>query len=136
MYGRAIHNFVSRLFFILFIFFIGPSAVAQKEKKDNYPWISIGEIKTCKSDTFRIQAKVINRYHCPPCPEGVICKPCIGDHVAVVDTDGSSKLQERIFTKNPDEFALEAVFVFTLTFLDKAHPDGGTNLVAFKTLKK
>ena len=136
MYGRATHDFVSLILFILFIFFIGSSAVAQKEKRDNYPWISIGDIKACKSDTFRIQAKVINRYHCPPCPEGAICKPCIGDHVIVVDTDGSSKRQELIFTKNPDGFAQEAVFVFTLTLHNKTHPDGGTNLIAFETLKK
>ena len=110
--------------------------MAQKGKKDNYPWISIGDIKACKSDTFRIQAKVINRYYCPPCPKGVICKPCIGDHVTVVDTDGSSNLQQRIFARNPDEFAMEAVFVFTLTLHNKSHPDSGTNLVAFETLKK
>jgi hypothetical protein len=115
---------------------MGPSALAQKEKRESYPWISIGDINACKSDTFRIQAKVINRYHCPPCPEGVICKPCIGNHITVVDTDGLSKFQERIFTKNPNEFATEAVFVFTLTLHNKAYPDGGTNLVAFETLKK
>ena|SRR6185295_10037809 len=136
MDGRATCIFVARLFLILLIFFISPSARAQKKEKDNYPWISIGDIKACKSDTFRIQAKVVNRYHCPLCPQGAICKPCIGDHLTVVDTDGSSNRQELIFTKNPDEFATEAVFVFTLTLHNKARPESGTDLIAFETLKK
>jgi hypothetical protein len=125
-----------RLLLILVVMFTGPFALAQKEKRDNYPWISIGDIKTCKSDTFRIQAKVVDFYHCPPCPKGAICEPCIGDHVTVVDTDGSSKQRASIFTKNPDEFAKEAVYVFTLTLHDKAYPDSGANLVSFETLKK
>ena len=127
----------SRLFLIiLFVILICPCARAQKVKRDNYPWISIGDIKSCKADTFRIQGKVIDRYHCPPCPEGAPCKPCPGDHLTVVDTDGSSKQQQEIFTKNPDEFAKDAVYVFVLTLRNKAQPDSGTNLIAFEALKK
>lgn len=110
--------------------------MAQKESRDNYPWITIRDIFACRSDTFRIQAKVIDRYHCPPCPKGAACKPCIGDHITVADTDNSSTQTERIFTKNPDDFTKEAVYVFTLRLRNKVHPDSGTDLVGFETLKK
>lgn len=29
---------------------------------------------------------VASIYACPPCPEGAVCKPCIGDHVVLSDT--------------------------------------------------
>ncbi len=113
-------------FFLLSFLCIAHSAMPQKE----YPLISIDEIKTCKSDTFRIKAKVIDRYRCPPCPPGAICKPCIGNHLTVSDGTGPPKQQLIVFTKSPNEFEKDKMYLFVLRLSNKLHPDSGTNLVS------
>lgn len=109
---------------------------AQKLIRTDYPWITIAQIDTCQADTFRIKAQVTEVYHCPPCPPGAQCKPCIGDHLVVKDSDISPGAQTRVFVEKPDQFKNHAVYVFTLTHHNKFHPEFGANLVHAETLKK
>ena len=64
---------------------------------------SIAEINKNSSDTCRIVCFVISIYTCPVCPKGVICKPCIGNHIMVGDSINAVKLF-RVFVPDPSKF--------------------------------
>lgn len=66
---------------------------------------------------FRIVGYVIDVYRCPPCPERMQCKPCLGDHVIVTDNidekDPALIKRLRIFTDKPEQFELKKKYLFT-----------------------
>ena len=59
---------------------------------------------------FKIEGYVIQTYKCPPCPPGMQCKPCLGDHIVVTDDvdekDPAQIKRLRIFTSKPEQFEL------------------------------
>lgn len=42
-----------------------------------------------ESGTYVLEGFIIKRSPCPPCPEGALCKPCMGDHVIISDLPDS-----------------------------------------------
>src|SRR2546428_12935579 len=60
---------------------------------------------------FRIEGYVIQTYKCPPCPAGMQCKPCLGDHIVITDNvdekDPARIKRLRIFTSKPEQFELK-----------------------------
>jgi hypothetical protein len=36
--------------------------------------------------TAELAGYVVEKYACPPCPPGAMCKPCMGDSVPIADT--------------------------------------------------
>ena len=69
-------------------------------------------------EQFRIEGFVFDIYKCPFCPRGMMCKPCLGDHItvtddiAVVDPIGIKRL--RIFTDKPEQFESKKKYQFTV----------------------
>jgi hypothetical protein len=65
---------------------------------------------------FRIEGFVMQVYKCRPCPEGAVCKPCLGDHIVITDNlrekDPALIKRLRIFNKKPDDFAVGKKFSF------------------------
>src|SRR5436190_17151209 len=113
---------------VAFILLAANSGFAQRTPLKEFPWITISQIADCKSDTFLIKAKVVELYTCPPCPPGAICKPCIGNHLTVEDTDAAEPLRSLVFVKSTEEFKKDGVYIFTLVLQNKSHPDFGSNL--------
>src|SRR5438093_85205 len=60
---------------------------------------------------FRIEGYVLDIYKCPPCPPGVMCKPCIPDNLVITDAADPKDLSKinrlRIFTDKPEQFELK-----------------------------
>lgn len=73
---------------------------------------------------FRIEGFVIDISKCPPCPPGAVCKPCLGDHLVATDRlDDKDPLRRlRIFTANPDQFAINKSYVFTVKVRGRKQP--------------
>jgi hypothetical protein len=41
--------------------------------------------KQAGKGTYEVEGYVIKAYHCPPCPPGAMCKPCMRDNVVLSD---------------------------------------------------
>jgi hypothetical protein len=119
---------------LVILLLVSTTAIAQKGSR--IPWITISQIVTCPNDTFRIKAKVIDTYNCPPCPPGAMCKPCDGDYVLVEDTDAKEPLSTNFFVTSTADFAKEAVYIFVLVLRNKKIPEHGSQVVRYETLKK
>jgi hypothetical protein len=104
--------------------------------RHTYPLIAISEISTTKSDTFRVNAKVIEVYRCPPCPKGAQCKPCIGNHITVVDPKTKDNGQLFVSTDDPEKFKIDSSYVLLVHLQNKAHREFGVNLISFKSAGK
>lgn len=76
------------------------------------PLITFAQLNRSDLDDgpFRIDGYVVQIYKCPPCPEGAMCKPCLGDHLVITDNpderDPALIRRLRIFAKRP---ALEEI---------------------------
>jgi hypothetical protein len=86
---------------------------------------------------FTVVGYVIETYKCPPCPEGAMCKPCIGDHIVVTDTldekDPALRKRLRIFTDQPEKFALREKYSFLVKArgtIPKGQPLNSVDLLA------
>jgi len=92
---------------------------------------------------FRIEGFVIQTYKCPPCPAGMQCKPCLGDHIVVTDNvdekDPGLIKRLRIFTGKPEQFALKKKYSFTVKVRGKrqtGHAVEEVDLIRFDPLEK
>ena len=88
--------------------------------------------------SFRIVGVVIDIYKCPPCPEGAMCKPCIGDHIDVTDNldekNPAPIKRLRIFTDKPEQLEFKKKYLFTVKVrgkLLKGQPIHDVDLVSF-----
>ena len=116
------------------------SAIGQKTSL-KYPLIKIGSLKEAAYDTIRIKAYVFDVYVCPPCPEGAQCKPCMENHLTVVEEKFrdpqkvSLDSRVRIFAEKPDLLEVGKRYVFLVSFRNKMMgPSDNLKLVSFKPL--
>jgi hypothetical protein len=91
-------------------------------------------------EPFRIVGVVIDVHKCPPCSRGMMCKPCIGDHITVTDDtvekDPTRIKRLRIFTDKPEQFELKKKYGFTVKLRGKSgkgQPITEVELVSFKS---
>lgn len=67
---------------------------------------------------FSIVGFVIEVHKCPPCPERMQCKPCLGDYIVVTDNlaekDPTLIKRLKIFTDKPGQFELKKRYQFTV----------------------
>lgn len=90
------------ILFLLLLVLISPEIKAQSTTA--FPLInSITEITKDSPDTCRINAYVESIYNCPPCPKGMICKPCPGNFIMISDSIGGTKLF-RVFVNKTTDF--------------------------------
>ena len=75
------------------------------------------------SGKFNIDAYVVMSYTCPACPEGAMCKACMGDNILVSEINepkdsysftGSELI---IFAKDPEQFELGKMYRFTINIM-------------------
>jgi hypothetical protein len=119
--------------FLLFALILSFPVMSQREK--NYPLLLIRDLSKSKADTFRVRATVTSIATCPPCPKGAMCKPCLGNHITVMNNNDSLRIQLVVFTDNPDQFARGRIYQFTLSMRNKAkHEDA--ELVSFHSVQK
>jgi len=75
---------------------------------------------------FTIVGYVIDAYHCPPCPKGAMCKPCIGDYIVVTETLSEFApalvMHLRIFTDKTDKFVSREKYSFLVKVRGKIPP--------------
>jgi predicted NAD-dependent protein-ADP-ribosyltransferase YbiA (DUF1768 family) len=89
-------------------------------QNEKLPALTFGDLQ--KNDgvegPFRIVGYVIDFFKCQPCPPRAMCKPCVGDHIVVVEA-----LEEKdparvkglwIFADKPDKFELRKKYSFTV----------------------
>ena len=116
------------LLFLLFLSY-GQKMFSQKSRHPNIKSISL--LNSQSPDTCIISCITVSTYTCPPCPPGMQCKPCVGDHIMVSDAIGNSKKSLRLFTTKPESYTKGKKY----TFLIKLHKTGDT-LVNEATLLK
>ena len=113
---------------------------SQKKPKD-YPLVKISMLHKANSDTVRMKAFVLDIYVCPPCPPGMICKPCIENNFMAVDEKPVDPMKIplekklRVMTQRPDSLTIGKRYLFTLRF--KSRKDGKAGdleMVSFKPL--
>jgi hypothetical protein len=95
----------------------------------HYPDISLRDIAKEPSDTFHITVLVTDYYICPPCPKGVMCKPCLGNHLEVREPGRIDSVWLRVFTENPEQFSKGKAYRLTISLRNKAHPEQGAELI-------
>lgn len=114
-------------------------------QKDNQsstglPLLTFAELEKgdFSGEQFRIDGIVIDTYKCPPCPRGMMCKPCIGDHVTITDDTGEKVSKQitrlRIFTDKPEQFVLQKEYQFTVKVRgkrNKGQPITDVELISF-----
>jgi len=76
------------------------------------------------SGIFNTEGFVVKIYTCPTCPEGAMCKVCMGDNI-VISMDNklleSYSLTEKeliVFAENPKQFELGKKYKFTIRIFD------------------
>ena len=113
---------------------------SQKTSK-TYPIVKISTLNKTKSDTERMKAFVLDIYVCPPCPEGMICKPCIENHFIAIGEKPVDPMKipwekrVRVFTQRPDSLKTGKRYLFTLRFKSKkAGNVGDMEMVSFHPL--
>lgn len=115
------------------------NSISGKVDTSKYPLVSnINDVNRNKPVFFSIKAFVIDIYNCPPCPEGAMCKPCMGDNVTISDTvssGNSSNTNLRVFIKNQEQFQLNKKYFFALK-LTKLYSDNDTELVSYEPIDK
>lgn len=91
---------------------------------------------------FRIVGYVIDVYKCPPCPEGAMCKPCLGDHIVVTDNFDEKNpaliKRLRIFTDKSEQFEAKKKYDFTVKVrgkIPKGHPISDVELISFVAVR-
>jgi hypothetical protein len=115
------------------------SVISWGQKK--YPQVRIADLEKNSADTVELKAFVLDVYHCPPCPPGAICKPCIENNISVVEDkpDDITKIplekRVRIFISNQKEFEMGKHYLFVVTFRNKkSSPKDNLTLISFRGL--
>ena len=103
---------------IIFVFVFNQKLSAQRSGTKHYK--SVAQITGESPDTCLLTCIVVDTYTCPPCPPGMQCKPCIGDHVLVSDEASDKKKTLTVLAKDPEQYIKEKKY----TFLIKLHKDG------------
>jgi hypothetical protein len=125
---------------LLSIILCATPILAQKAGR-KYPWVKIETLDKATSDTVRLKAYVFDIYKCPPCPEGAQCKPCMENHLTVVEDRPVDPmkvpLNGRLFIFTEQEVSLETGkrYAFTVKFRNrKVSSSGNVTLISFKPL--
>ena len=87
---------------------------------------SIAELNSTLPDTCLVHAYISFISVCPPCPPGMQCKPCIGDHLQLCDDLKNLNKTFRLFTNTPNEFKTRKSYTFKV----KLHK--GTNAEVYE----
>jgi len=116
------------------------ASYAQKSSR-SYPSVRLNTLSKSSSDTVTLKAYVRDVYVCPPCPEGAQCKPCMENHLTVVEEKPIDPFkitqQVRIFTQHPDSLKIGRRYKFTVTFQNKSvSPGDNLVLVSYKPQNK
>ena len=97
--------------------------------------------KDLTEDAFRIAGYVMQVYKCPPCPPGMMCKPCLGDHILITNNvhekDPLFVKRLRVFTKEPERFEVGKKYLLTVKIRGKRQPDkelDAVDLIGFEGL--
>jgi len=112
----------------------------------NYTLISISNLKQSKvtSRNYNIYGYVVKIFTCPPCPKGMICKPCMGDNIVIseenelMDTYSLSKTDLIVFCNNPKQFKLGQKYKFSITITDRKstnEPINDIRLIGYNSIK-
>jgi len=124
---------------IVLLFSMFLTTIAFCQKQNSYPLVHVEQLSKAPADTIRLKAYVLDVYTCPPCPPGMICKPCTGNHVTIAEEKPkdmmkiSSDKRIRIFTENPKGLTPGKRYVFTLRFKNKkASPVDNLELISFR----
>ncbi|MBS1795973.1 MAG: hypothetical protein JSS81_19120 [Acidobacteria bacterium] len=119
-------------------------AAALAAAQSNPPLLTFNDLQKydSKNATFRIEAYVFDIYKCPPCPPGMMCKPCIPNNLTVVDRidekNTSAMKQLRILTDDTAKFTRTEKYLFTVhvkSRLDEGKPVFEVELVSFEKVK-
>ena len=126
-------------------FSLAPAVSAFQDKSQTPPpRLTFNDLKRNDSikGTFIVVAFVIQTYKCPPCPPNAMCKPCLGDHIAVTDNldekDPARIQRLRIFTDKPEQFELQKKYSFTVRTRGKTapgHPIEEVDLISFEPVQ-
>lgn len=117
-----------------------------------YPTISdfnfypIHELKqgNFTSGTYNTEGVVVKIYTCPPCPEGILCKPCMRDNIVISENNKILKtysLTEHeliVFVENPKQFELGKKYKFTIRISDynsTGEPINDVELVGYNLIE-
>jgi hypothetical protein len=75
-----------------------PDAATLASAPDAGRALSIAELRrqAPASGTHVIEGVITRVVPCPPCPEGAMCKPCVGDHVIVSDGPEAPESHSRL----------------------------------------
>lgn len=91
--------------------------------------------------SFRMVGYVIEVHKCPPCPDRMQCKPCLGDHIVVTgnldEKDAALIKRLRIFTDKPEQFESKKKYQFTVKArgkIPKGQPLPDVDLLSFTRL--
>jgi hypothetical protein len=98
---------------------------------------SIHEVKHEKpGSTYTTQGYVVFKYVCPPCPEGSLCKPCMGENVVISekndplsDYNGVGGTELILFAQHTEALRLGQKYYFVVSSKADAgseHVEGGT----------
>lgn len=102
---------------------VSPFSVKAQLVRD-YPLInSVTEINKGTPDTCGVTAFVASVYNCPPCPKGMICKPCPGNYIMIADSVNSKK-KFRIYVHKTGLFSIAKKYSFIIR-LYKYDSDAG-----------
>lgn len=102
----------SLFYFFLMMLFLGSGTMIEAQKKNNFKTIKISELNANTPDTCYLTAYVINVYKCPPCPPGMICKPCIENHLDVAEDSKTIHPELWIITDAPDKYKPKKQYTF------------------------
>ncbi len=112
-----------------------------QRQSHKYKLVSFSELGKVKDDTVRLKVYVLDIYVCPPCPEGMQCKPCIGNNFTAVEEKpvdifkipGDKRL--RVLTPHPDSLKVGKRYMITIRIMNKkVRPIGEVELVSYKPL--
>lgn len=93
----------------------------------NLPVLAIRDLKrgNVNQDQFNTRGYVKSIYECPPCPKGAQCKPCLGDHIIITETEpvenGPTDQDDRllIFAKDPAQFKTGKRYLFSVKVIGR-----------------
>ena len=83
-----------------------------------------GELKK-PLEEYRTDGFVIKIYNCPPCPQGVNCKPCMGNNIIIsthnkaLDYSQLSSNELIVFTEHPHKFEVGNKYEFLIELANK-----------------
>lgn len=111
---------------------------------NNFLSISAINQKKLSFGIYETVGYVVKVYRCPPCPEGALCKPCIGNYIVVsqekieFDLHQVTDKQVIIFVDENTEFLIGKRYRFLVRILDVKTTDQAANniqLIYSKRLK-